>query len=137
MSKKHRQEHRYVHKILNNCDKDFKNLVKNLDKRGYRIELSDDGGYYFARGSNGNVRLGFCTESDSCYPDLNNVLAADCEDLFDKWHKCPVKLPIPTNNMELGFLLATLRWLETEDGHDVSNNFIQNSYITRYPIVRC
>jgi len=47
----------------------------------------------------------------------------EVEDFWDKWIKCPIQLPLPSNQEELNFLLTKLEWLGTEEGREASSNF--------------
>jgi len=50
------------------------------------------------------LRAGYCSENESSYRILNNKIALEAADCFDKWSKCEYQLVIPTNEDE---------WLKT------------------------
>ncbi len=68
---------------------------------------------------------------DSAYRNTFHRVAVENEDCFDKWSKAPVSLPYPQDEKQEAFLLETIQFIYTEEGHKQSNSF--ELHIQEYP----
>ena len=75
--------------------------------------------FYSVKGK--GIVAAFCTPNKNSYRDLNGRIAADREDLFDKWSKCPIVIKI--NKDRYQEILVYLSYLNTEEGWSKSNSF--------------
>lgn len=110
--------------------KDFDGLICLLGNAGYHIRVTKhkdgDDNYRFAFIENSKgIIAGFCTENTSSYKYINNRIAADNADCFDKWSKCPLVMRFPLDG---DILLKHLNWLATEDGykHSLYYEYLEN-----------
>ncbi len=109
----------------------FDNLVKKIRENGYIASVTkEDNDYWFCLFYGNNLKGGFCTLNEISYSYLDNKVAVDHYDLFDKWSKCALNLPIPTNDKEMKYLLDQLQYLNTEEGYE--KNKIFELSITEY-----
>jgi hypothetical protein len=101
---------------------EFTELVRFLRKHGYSIDIQVYGNSYKAAMVTGNnIRAGFCTPSRQVYTYINNRIAVDHVACFDKWSKCPLIMELPVDGEEL---LKHLKYLGSEEGYKISNEFL-------------
>lgn len=80
-----------------------------------------------------NIRGGFCSKTDDIVnPYIDEKIAADHKGCFDKWSKCPISLPLPTNRKEWNFLRDKLQFLGTKEGFELSDSYEMRN-INEYP----
>jgi len=105
---------------------DFDELVNLLLANGYSVEVKSQqafkakNNYRSAFFDGKNIRGGFCTPSYEVYRYINNRIAADHVDCFDKWSKCPLVMRLPVDGLEL---LKHLQYLGSPEGYQISNNY--------------
>jgi hypothetical protein len=58
---------------------------------------------------------------------------ADHNSCFDKWSRCPYKLPVPKNQRQLEFLMESLKYMGTREAFKLSNEYLMET-ITEYPM---
>jgi hypothetical protein len=102
-------------------------LVSFLIENGYSVRVTTHKGiaskqsYQFAYIDNSKgIIAGFCTPTIDCYKYINNRIAADNADCFDRWSKCPLVMAIPLNG---DALLKHLEWLSSKDGYNHSMSY--------------
>lgn len=110
----------------------FHLLVLSLRAEGYEVSITKHdlkkGTYLCATVTGNNIYAAFC-ESHSQYDIfasvryMNGGIAADHSDCFDKWRKCPLKLPLPTSQREMDYLLERLKYWGSKKGREASNEF--------------
>jgi len=109
------------------------NKLKNkLKKDKYEVKHEKRFGYHFLRIENKGIYGGACTTNEHSNRYLSGKLAVDRADCFDKWSKCPINLPLPKNEKEINFIMKKLKWLQTKEGFEVSNNYEFDKWITEY-----
>ncbi len=109
----------------------FDNLVANLTKSGYSIEVTKSDDYRFAMVTGKCIKGGFCDAyKDSPY--IDGKMCFDNSGCFDKYSKCPYSLPIPENEAELSYLLSKMEYLGTRAGYNASNNY-EIPFEDKYP----
>lgn len=103
---------------------EFEELVKALIKDGYDVEVEDVTTeaipFYFAKVTGKGIFARFCTQNADFYPYLNERIAADNAECFDKWSKCPLVMKIPVNYDELK---KHLKHLGSKEGYEISNSY--------------
>ena len=112
--------------------KEYTELVNRLRKEGYAIELAEKNEWYFWEVAGNNIVGGFATTHDDLYQAISGQISLDHKDCFDKWSKCPIILPIPTNEKQLDFLIEQMKYFGSDEGYDVSNEYDWEEYITNY-----
>lgn len=65
--------------------------------------------------------------------DNNWLIAADYKDLYDKPANSPLRLPLPTTDKELEFLVTSLKWVGSKEGEEASAYFDYDKWIEGYP----
>lgn len=103
----------------------FKVLVNRLTQAGFRVSVDTRGQsegriYRFASVTGGGIRGGFCDFNYKGNRYLEQKFAADHENCFDKWSKCPFVVPIDYDWKEL---LEHLAFLGSEEGERHSSTF--------------
>lgn len=113
----------------------FDDLVKALQKSGYKVTVKKEDGYTFANIKGGHIYAGFCspTTSKGVYTYINGKISADHKECFDKWSKCPLNLPLPENEEQMDFLLKQLIFWGSPEGYKKSNEYNLDSWIKEYP----
>lgn len=116
----------------------FKQLVERLQKEGFQVEILPYNLYQFARITGKNIFAGFCDPHEngtinSSYSYINGSIAADHVECFDKWRRCPLNLPLPSNEKEMVFLMKQLHFLGSEEGYVTSNECEHEKYVLKYP----
>lgn len=106
----------------------FENLVDALTKNNYDVKIEKGKLYDFARVTGKGIFAGFCTKhydnhTNSSYAEINGKISADNLQCFDKWSKCPLSLDLPSNEVEMNFLIKRLEYWGSEQGFNSSNNF--------------
>jgi len=106
----------------------FKNTVNKLREAGYTITLKrkKEGKhtkYLFAHIGVNNIVGGMCTKNAESYVHINGKIAVDHKDCSDKWSKCPICLPLPRNEAEIKYLLEKIRFVGTDEGFKLSNDY--------------
>lgn len=105
---------------------DFNGLVNFLLANGYSVEVKNQkafkpkNNYRSAFFDGKNVRGGFCTPSIEVYRHIDNRIAADRVECFDKWRKCPLVMKLPVDGSEL---LKHLEHLGSPEGYTICNNY--------------
>ena len=118
-------------KLLDEDYERFYSLVQLLVDNGYDVKVShkvmEDEYYYqctsLSTGGRYSVRFAFCTPSTHVYKCLSGGISADHIDSFDKWSKCPCKIPLPSNEDEERLIIMYLAWLGSEAGYVQSENY--------------
>ena len=109
----------------------FDNLVANLTKSGYSVEVTKSDDYRFAMVTGKHIKGGFCDEyNDNVY--IDGKICFDNSGCFDKYYNCPYSLPIPQNEAELSYLLSKMAYLGTKEGYEASNNY-EIAFEDKYP----
>ena len=102
----------------------FNNLVKTLRKHGYKIHVSYEDGYKFAKIRGKSIFGGFATLNNGLtYQYIDGRICFDHVDCFDKYAKCPYSFPIPENKSQMEYVLEKLKYLATAEGFEKSNFF--------------
>jgi hypothetical protein len=117
---------------------EFDNLITVLRNNGYTVKVKKEKIYHFANVTGKGIRAGFCTPHDpnsidSSYQCLNGKIAADHEDCFDKWRKCPLILSLPKNDAQMNYLLNQLEFWSSEEGYNLSNEYEHEKWVYEYP----
>lgn len=111
----------------------FNNLVNELQKNGYKVKVTEEETYLFAYVTGKKIIAGFCTLNDNLsYTYINGKIAADHEDCFDKWSKCPLNLLLPKNNKQIQFVLDQLNFWASSEGYKKSNEYEFESWVKDY-----
>jgi hypothetical protein len=115
----------------------FEKLVETLKQKGYEVEVKKYEIYDFAKVSGKNIIGGFCSPHDensmvSSSTYINGKIAVDHVDCFDKWRKCPLILPIPTDDTQMDYLLNQLKYWGSEQGYKASNEYEFEKWINDY-----
>ncbi|WCK57506.1 hypothetical protein PP175_25915 (plasmid) [Aneurinibacillus sp. Ricciae_BoGa-3] len=116
----------------------IKTIIERLKQAGYTIELEIGDLYDFVTVTGQNVIGGFCSPHDpnsvgASYSYLNGKIAIDHVDCFDKWSKCPLILPLPTNDGQMDYLLSQLKFWDSNDGLEASRNYEYEKWVDDYP----
>ncbi|GAB6460656.1 hypothetical protein bcgnr5390_10470 [Bacillus luti] len=116
----------------------FNSLVEMLLAEGYGVEITEYEIYKFARITGKDILGGFCSPHDENSMDassyyINGTVSADHVDCFDKWSKCPLQLPFPTNKDEMSYLIAQLKYWSSKDGYENSDGYEFDTWINKYP----
>ncbi len=61
--------------------------------------------------------------NDIHHPLMDNRIVIENERCFDKWTRCPISLPIPTNEAQFSYVLEKLEELGTEEWYNRSNKY--------------
>jgi hypothetical protein len=77
--------------------------------------------YTFYRVEGKGITGGFCTPNKESYRYISGRIAADNENCFDKWSKCPVVIKISRGRFNE--ILKWLEYLSTDEGYEKSNNY--------------
>lgn len=104
-------------------DKDeekFYQLVEFLTINDYNVNIDKE---LTAEVNGHGIIAFFSKKNDSCNKYINGNIVADNESSFDKIANCPVRMKIPKGKRGLHRLLDILKWLSTEQGYEVSNNY--------------
>lgn len=119
---------KYNEKIFDRC-------VNFLLKLNYIVTLEwIDNNHRFALVTGNGIMAGFHEKSNNYKNShINGKICADNEKCFDKWSKCPVELRLPVIKSEYEYLEFILKWLNTEEGYKVSNEYDFDKWITDYP----
>ena len=110
---------------------DFLSLVKFLRENGYNVTTELNHAYssrheitgYSAYVNGKNIRAAFVwvkNEYGNFYRYLEDKIAADHVDCFDKWSKCAMVANLPANHQDI------LRWLKimgTKQAYELSNSY--------------
>lgn len=101
--------------------KKFYRLVGVLEKEGYSVEVEKGEQYDFAVVTGKGVIGGFCSRHNkdkeySSFDNINGKVSADNENVFNRWDKCSMEIPIPSNKEGSDVLLEYLRFLGTYEG---------------------
>ncbi|GAB6427956.1 hypothetical protein bcgnr5372_38460 [Bacillus luti] len=116
----------------------FNTLVETLITEGYEVEVTEHEIYKFARITGKDILGGFCSPHDENSMDasnsyINGAVSADHVGCFDKWSKCPLQLPLPTNKVEMDYLINQLKYWSSEDGYANSDGYEFDNWINKYP----
>ena len=66
------------------------------------------------------------------YESGNQRIFIDREDCFDKFSKCPIKIPVPVNLAQANELLRKMEWLTTEEGFVASNEYEHEKWMNDF-----
>jgi hypothetical protein len=112
----------------------FLELANKLTQSGYQVMLYPTSeGFRFWAVSGKNIRGGFCDDTQKrSYAQLDSHFAADHEEVFDKWSKCPLVVPID-ENLDFSELIKHLDFLGSSEGlvHSRSYEYLSNSKLPR------
>lgn len=84
------------------------------------------------------ITLRYCTYGDLKIAFLDDYMVdskifVDYIDLYDKPFKCPIQLPLPTNNKEFNKLLTFLFMARSNKGFkQISNNYDYDKFVHSY-----
>jgi len=102
----------------------FTELVKFLRDHKYHVVVNEcksiSGKYKVAMVLGDNIKAAFCTPSLEVYRYINNRIAADHVNCFDKWSKCPLIMELPVDGEEL---LKHLKFLGSDEGFRISETY--------------
>lgn len=109
--------------------KAFNLLVDRLREEGYEVNVTQEKLYKAANIRDKGIRAAFCTKHDEYSLDssvayLNDKIAADNQETFNKWSQCPFESPLPRTHEDLDNIVARLAYWASEEGREASNNFL-------------
>lgn len=107
-------------KLRTKLKKNFDDLINEFKSRGYKVSVSAEN---FATIRDDKIVAGFCTYPSDFSTYLDNCIAVDRDDCFDKWSHCAIKLPIPRNNKQRNYLFQKIDWLMTKEGLEFSDSY--------------
>lgn len=119
----------------------FDILIDKLKSVGYMIELDSKETYKFAYIKGNCIAGGVWYGNDDLVmdrlglygPRYKNMIVVDHKNCFDKWSRCPLKVPVPENDKQMEFLLKELAFWGTDEGYKISNEYDFDRYIKEYP----
>jgi len=102
----------------------FQDLVTFLKVNGYYVKIVTWHGGTSANVSKNDIYGAFAREdNDECSTYITGKIAIDNKKCFDKFSKCPINLPIPTNDKQRKFLLEKMKFFATKEGYKISNYY--------------
>lgn len=102
----------------------FDNLVTNLRKSGYKIAVTMEGEYRFARVKGKWIDGGFCEPNNGeSHSYIDGKICFDNVKCFNKFSECPYSFPIPTTENQFGYVLSKLKYLSTAEGYKRSKYY--------------
>jgi hypothetical protein len=123
----------------------FYSLVQLLTDNFYDVRIShteyEDGEYGYectslSTGRRNSLRYAFSTPNSHVYSSLSGGIAVDHVDCFDKWAKCPLKVPLPSNEEEERLLLSYMEWLRGIEGYEKSKSYDFDFYVQSYEQIK-
>ncbi len=113
----------------------FHKLVAALKEAGYRVKTSTpEHSYLFAHVTGNDIVAGFCTVNNGMsYTYIDGAISADHARCFDKYSKCPLRLPLPETDEQLAYVMEQLVYWASDEGYKKSNSYDFDSWVTEYP----
>lgn len=99
-------------------------LLQKLSAEGFSVIVLADG---LVKAYNERLVI-YINNTDSGAPYLNNRLAADNADCFDKISRCPLIMTLPVDWDELN---RHLEFLASDEGYELSNTY---AYLVNNPL---
>ena len=111
----------------------FENTLLLFDKNYTIVEYQKEYSVARVRDPNKNIMASFATKHDDYIPYMDAKIAMDHYKCFDKPSKCPLILPLPENDIQIGYLKSQLLFWSSPEGLKISNSYEYEEYITKYP----